>query len=103
MVNIWSIKAVEIKTLIVFNLVFANNILSCFSVFFMIIDLYFLIHAMISQVFISTTELAIPIGTPTNEANAETDHITTTESRNKSKKMFEVIQSPIYVFLLFTH
>ena len=39
--------------------------------FFFIIDLYFLIPAVIAQCFIPTAELVIPIGTQTNEANAE--------------------------------
>ena len=33
--------------------------------------LYFLIPAIIAQMFISTEELVIPTGTQTNEANAE--------------------------------
>ena len=35
--------------------------------------LYFLIPAIIAQMFISTEELVIPTGTQTNEANAETE------------------------------
>ena len=38
--------------------------------FFLIIDLYFLIPAVIARVFISMGELAIPTVTPINEANA---------------------------------
>ena len=46
-----SIKALEIKTSMLFNLNLANNtILSCFFFFFLIIDLYFLIPAVIAQV-----------------------------------------------------
>ena len=53
------------------NLDFANdNILSCFF-FFLIIDLYFLIQAFITQIFNTITELAIPIGIPAKEAKAE--------------------------------
>ena len=66
------IKALEIKTSIVFNLSLPNNtILSCFFFFFLIIDLYFLIPAVIAQIFSLTTELVMPIGTLTHEANAE--------------------------------
>ena len=51
---------------------FANdNILSCFFFFFLIIDLYFLIPAVITQIFNPIVELAIPIGIPTKEAKAE--------------------------------
>ena len=54
-----------------FNLDFANdNILSCFF-FFLIIDLYFLIQAFVTQIFNTIAELAIPIGIPAKEAKAE--------------------------------
>ena len=54
------------------NLDFANNrILSCFFFFFLIIDLYFLIQAVIAQIFNPIAELVIPIGIPTTEAEAE--------------------------------
>ena len=36
-----------------------------------IIDLYILIPAVMAQMFIPTTELVIPIGTQTNEDDAE--------------------------------
>ena len=66
------IKALEIRTSIAFSLSFPNStILSCFLFFFFIIDLYFLIPAVIAQIFIPTAELAIPTGTQTNEANPE--------------------------------
>ena len=52
----------------VFNLVFAiNNISSKFSFFFFIIDLYFLILAVIAQLFNPTVILAISIGRLTKE------------------------------------
>ena len=54
------------------NLVFANdNISSCFLFFFLIIDLYFLIPAVIEQVFNPIAELVIAIGIPTKETKAE--------------------------------
>ena len=66
------IKDTEIRTSIVFNLSFSNNtFLFCFFFFFFIIDLYFLITAMIAQMFIPTTELVKPIGAQTYEANAD--------------------------------
>ena len=50
-------KALEIKTSMLFNLDFANNtILSCFLFFFLIIDLYFLIPAGIALIFNSIAE-----------------------------------------------
>ena len=61
-----SSKDLEITALILFNLVFAkNSISSCFFLYFLIIDLYFLIPVVIVQVFNPTTELVIPKGTPT--------------------------------------
>ena len=41
------------------------------SFFFLIIDLYFLIQAFITQIFNTIAELAIPIGIPAKEAKAE--------------------------------
>ena len=56
-----------------FNLDFANKtILSCFFFFFfLIIDRYFLIPAVIEQIFNPVAELVIPIGTATKEAKVE--------------------------------
>ena len=55
-----------------FNLDFANNtILSCFLLFFLIIELYFLIPAVIAQIFNPIAELVIPTGIPTKEEKAD--------------------------------
>ena len=67
-INLWcllyeSIKALEIKTSNVFNLAFANNtIWSWFFLFFLTIDLYFLIAAVSVHIFNPTAECAVPIG-----------------------------------------
>ena len=54
------------------NLNFASNaILSCFFFFLLIIDLYFLIPAVIAQTFNPITELVIPNLIPVKEAEAE--------------------------------
>ena len=42
-----------------------------FLLFFLIIDLYFLIIAVIAQIFITTTELAISTRITTKEAKSE--------------------------------
>ena len=42
-----------------------------FLFFFLIINLYFLIPAVIAKIFSPTTELVTPKGTPTKEAKAE--------------------------------
>ena len=66
------IKALEIRTSIVFNLFFPNDTtLSCFLFFFLIIDFYSLIPPVIEQIFIPTAELILPTGTQTTEANVE--------------------------------
>ena len=60
-----SIKDLEIKTSMLFNLVFASNyILSCFFSFFLVIDLCILIPDPIS-------ELVISIGIMCKETKAE--------------------------------
>ena len=66
------IKALEIRTLMVFNLAFpSNTILSCFFFFFFIIDLQFLITAVIIKIIIPTAELVIPTGIAAKGTNAE--------------------------------
>ena len=56
------------KTSVLSNLDFADNtILSCFFFSFLIIDLYFLIPAVIVQISNPTAELVIPIGIPIKE------------------------------------
>ena len=55
-----------------FNLSFANKIiLSWFFLFFLIIDLYFLIPTVISKIFNPIADLVIPMGIPAKEAKAE--------------------------------
>ena len=66
-----SILVIEIKTSMLFNLDFANYTISSRSFFFLIIDLYFLIPAVIAQILNPTAELVIPIKTQIKEAKAE--------------------------------
>ena len=67
-----SIKDVEINSSMQFNLDFDNDaILSCFFFFFLIIDLCFVILAVIAQNFNPVAELIIPIGIPTKEAKTQ--------------------------------
>ena len=77
------IKALDIRTSIVFSFSFPKNtLLLYFFFFFFTIDLYFLIPAVIAQFFIPIAELAIPTGTQTNETNAEIEtHPAITEER----------------------
>ena len=66
------INTLEIKTSILLKLDFANNtILSWFFLFFLIIDLYFLITAVLTQIFNAIAELTIAIGIPTKEPKAK--------------------------------
>ena len=58
-----SIKDSEINTFILFNLGFANNaVLLRFFFFFLIIELQFLIPAVIAKIVNSVSELVISIG-----------------------------------------
>ena len=67
-----SIKASEIMTSMLYNLDFVNNpILSCFFLFFSIIDLCNLITAAIAQIFNPIAELLIPVRIPNKEAKTE--------------------------------
>ena len=60
------------KTFFLFNLDFAyKTILSCFFIFSLIIDLYFLIPAAIAQSFNPIAKLVVPVGIPSKEAKAE--------------------------------
>ena len=84
-----------------FNFDFASNtILSCF--FFLIIDLYFLIAAVIAQIFNPIAELVISIGIPLKEAKAEIEiHPVIIEPKiRKCSIQFKVVQT---VFVLFAH
>ena len=69
MIKIRVIKALEIKTVKVFRLCFTNNTIMLFP-FFLIIDLHFLIPAVIAKIFNPTAELVIPTKTPTIEAKS---------------------------------
>ena len=61
-----------IKTSTLFNLDFANNnVLSNVHFNFLIIDLYFSIPAVTTQIYNPIAELVAPIGIPTKEAKAE--------------------------------
>ena len=48
-----------------------NNILLCFFFSFLVIDLYFLIPAIIKQSFNPIAELVIPIGIPIKDVKRE--------------------------------
>ena len=67
-----SIKALEIKTSILFNLDFANNtILSCFFFFFLSIDLHFFNSCSFAEIFNPIVELVTPIEISIKEAKAK--------------------------------
>ena len=77
-----AMKALEIKTCMLFNLVFAKNtILSCFFLFFLIIDLYFLIPAVTVQFSNSTAKFVISTGTSNRKAKAEQSHPVTAKAK----------------------
>ena len=79
-----------------FNLDFTNyTVWSCFFFFFLIIDLECLIPAAIAQIFNRITELVIPIGIPSKEANAEIEiHPVIVEAKIKKCSIsFTFVQS----------
>ena len=70
-----------------------STILSCFFFVFLIIDLYFLIHAVIAQICNPIAELVIPIGTLNKKVKAEIEiHPVIVEVKSCTK-----------LFVLFTH
>ena len=86
-----------------------NTILSCFFLFFLVIDLYFSILTVVVQTFNPIAELVIPIGIPRKEAKAEMEiHPITVETKirkcstyRKSYRPFCASYSPIYFALFF--
>ena len=54
--------------------------------FFLIIDIYFLIPAVIAQIFNPTTELLIPIGMPSKETKAKILKIHPVTAKDKLRK-----------------
>ena len=67
----------------VFNAVFTSNIILSYLFFiFLIINLYFLIPAVIAQSFVAAAELVILVGISTKEAKAEMEtHPVTAEAK----------------------
>ena len=89
-------KDLEIKTSIVIYLVFASNTtLSCFFLFFLIIDSKILISEAIAQIFNSTAQLTMPIAIPTKETKEETEtHSVTTKAKiSKCSIKFKLVQT----------
>ena len=93
------------KISIVFNLSFASNtILSCFFLFFLIIDVYFLIPAIIAPISNPTAELVIPTGIPNSKKKAEIGrHPVTTEIKKKNVQSNLNSFKPFYAFCLINH
>ena len=80
------IKVLESRTSRVYYLALpSNTILSYFFLFFLIIDLYFLIPAVNAQIFNSTIEFVIPTVAATYDTKNRNWN-TTSENRNKIKK-----------------
>ena len=77
------VKAQEIKTSMLFNLVTANNTtLSCFFFLLLIINLWILIAAIIAQIFNPIAELVIHLGIPSKDTKAEIKmHLVTVEAK----------------------
>ena len=71
-----------------------SRFLFCFFFFFLIIDLYFLTAAFITQNFNPSEELLIPIAISANEAKAEmeTHHVTAESKIRKCSIQFRNLQ-----------
>ena len=98
-----SIKALEIKTSMLFNLDYASNIiLSGFFFFFLIINLYSLIPAVIAQIFNPIAELVILIGIPRKDANKKLEiHALNVEAKiRKCSVWFRVVQTFLCFLLI---
>ena len=80
-------KALEIETSIVFA---DNTILSCSFLFFLIIDLYFLLLAVTTQIFNPTAKLAISTGISSKTAKAEMETYAAT-IEIKINRFFKII------------
>ena len=65
-------------------------------------DSYFLIPAVITQIFNPIVELAIPIGIPTTEAKAEMETLPVIVEIPKSERLIEFKALQTF-FMLFTH
>ena len=99
-----SVKASEIKTSDLFNLVFAKNtILSCYFLFFLIADVYFLISAIITQTFSPTAELAIPAGITTTEKKVEFETQLVKVEAKTSKCSIQFRVSQVFLCFLLTN
>ena len=85
-----SIKVLEIKTSIVFRLVFATNTFHQFFLLFLITDLYFLIPTVYAQIFNPNAELVMTTETPTNGINKVIKTYPLTVE-TEIRKMFKVI------------
>ena len=72
----------QIKTSMVFSLVFAKNTILSYFFFFLIIDLYFLIQELLAKISTPTEKFKIFIGILTKEAKSEIEtHPVTTETK----------------------
>ena len=87
----------------ILNLNFANNaILLCFFFFFLIIDLYFLIPAVVTQIFNPIAEVVFPIGIPIKEAKAETEvHAVILEAKIRKCSQFTLCYSQFILLYFF--
>ena len=84
----------------IFNLEFANStILSCFFFFFLIINLYFLIPAVIAQIFNLIAKTYNSYRIPTIEAKAEME----ANPVIVEPKIRYIVQNNTNFFMLLTH
>lgn len=72
-----------------------------FFIYFFLFDLYFLITAVIAQLFNPTAELAVPIEILTSEVKAEIETQLVIAESNKSN--CSMYYEAVNVFVLLTH
>ena len=84
-----------------FNLDFANKtILSCLFFSFFIIDLQFLIAAVIPQLFNPIAELVIPVEIPGKEAKAEIEmHLLIVKAKIRKFSNLFVLLTHLFILL----
>ena len=86
-------------------MLFKFVILSCIFLFFLIIELYLLIFAVIAQVFNPIARLAIPKGIPTKERKAKNEaHPVIAEAKiRKCSIKFRVVQTFLCFLLILVY
>ena len=80
----------------------SNIILSCFFLFFLFIELYVSIPAVITQIFNSIADIVIPIGIPTKETKSDMEtHPVIPETTISG--VIDIIQNSANFYIILTY